>query len=245
MAVAKTISLVRGPGAQPTEGEMFRQMFARNMGAALSARNVVPLGDGGKVEKLATMLNTDPETVSNWLYGRALPNAFELQKLAKLLNIPADALLNPDHKTDGPVIDEDYHCITLHDESSEEGFSIYTLPETLRHLNLPRSTMMMSVNNDDMSPMFKTGDVVIYDPRVTGVTTNGVYVLRAQGASIVRRVEKVSRTEFSLYCENAAILPVSLTLGDFTTNPENEAKTFVLGRVLGRINIGSLSLIES
>lgn len=238
----KTISLVRDGDNKNALFESFCQTFARNLQQWLSERNIVPHGDGAKAEKLATLLDEPVQVVVNWLMGRDAPSAWQLSKLSKLLNIPADLLINPGQipGREASVIDEEYHCITLHDEAHlSDGFNIYMLPETLRHLNLPRSTKIMTITGDDMAPLYRPNDHVIYDPRVNTISTNGIYVLRLHGQVTIRRTQKIAGG-IRLICDNHALTPEEHTVSDFTKNPENEEKIGVIGRALGVIRIGTI-----
>lgn len=243
MTMSKTIVLVHSAGRQTSELDMFHQMFARNLAVALNTHNAVSGSESMNEEKLASMLNIARAVVSDWISGHTLPDAWHLQKLSKLLNVPSDTLINPNLSASQtpPLMSENYHCITIHDEKSADKYAVYALPETLRHLNLPRNTMMLLVSNDDMVPMFKPGDIAIYDPRGNTVMTNGIYVLRSQGKPIIRQIQKKTGSdEATLLCENRAMSGISISSADLTNNPETEGKIFVMGRVLGRINIGSL-----
>lgn len=241
---AKTISLVRdGKSADEIELDQFKISFGRSLQESLSARNIIPRGEGGKAEKLAKMLGEPVEEVVQWLMGQGIPDARQLSKLSRVLNVPADVLIN----TSGPsgrqsgMIDEDYQCISLHDESSlSDGYNIYMLPETLRHMNLPRSTTIMTIHGDDMAPLYRPNDHVIYDPRVSSISTNGIYVLRLHGHPVIRRVQKVKNGVLRLICDNPAFTPVEHTIAEFTKNPETEDRIFVIGRVLGSIRIGAV-----
>ena len=239
---AKTISLVRVKQAAAAAGasDEFKQAFARNLLSALSSRNTLPATEGSnKTERLANLIGADVNEVAGWLTGRSLPDAWHLSRLCQITNTPADVLLSTTSIGNSPpLLDEHYHCITLHDEQSRDGYGIYTLPETLRHLNLPRSTQMLTVSCDDMAPMFKPGDLAIYDPRVNSVSTNGIFVLRQNGTMIVRRIQRTGK-EIKLLCENTSIPVETCTSNDFTSNAENETGLYVVGRVLGRVNIGS------
>ena len=242
MPVKPSISLLRRADRQvqsPTE--VFRYAFARNLTSVLTERKVIPETEVNKVEKLAALLGTDASIVSSWLAGRELPDALDLQKIGRLLDVPIDLLLNPGSRSPAPnqVIDEEYHCITVHDASAEDGYSFYTLPETLRHLKLPRCTAMLTVPDDAMSPAFRTGDVAIYDSRVTSITASGVYVFRENGVFFVRRAVRVNSTHINLLADNASLPVIEKSVTDFTGNPENESKTLIVGRVVGRINIGN------
>ena len=245
---AKTISLVRvKPAAVTTEApDGFKQAFARNLLSALSAKHTFPATEGAnKAERLANLLGANANEVGDWLTGRSLPDAWHLSKLCQITNTPADVLLSTTSIGNSPpLLDEHYHCITLHDEQSRDGYGIYTLPETLRHLNLPRSTQMLSVSCDDMAPMFKPGDLAIYDPRVNTVATNGIFVLSQHGTMMVRRIQRTGK-EIKLLCENSSIPVETCTASDFTNNAESETGLYVVGRVLGRVNIGSFGYVHS
>ena len=246
MSVGKSISLVRGPAKKQSAADLFRSNFVRNLTTLLDDRKVVSSEEVGKIDALAAMIDTDPSIVASWLGGRSLPDALDLLKLGKLLELPVDALVNPSAKRGLDVgsahpdlIDDSYHCITLHDTSSEDGFAIYMLPETLRHMKLPRRTMMLTVTNEDMAPTFRPGDIAIYDPRVTSITTNGVYVLLTAGQFIVRRVQKKG-LELTLAGENSSVEPIELSAKDLAGQSRDDAKHQVVGRVIGKVSVGNV-----
>ena len=243
MTQPTSISLVRAPGKNlESPDDAFRLSFARNLTHALNTSQVVPETEVNKVESLANLLHTDASIVASWLSGRSLPDALDLHKIAKLLHISVDELINPgrQHRSEIQTIDEEYHCITVHDSSSPEGYSIYTLPETLRHLKLPRCSSMLSIGDDSMSPLFRLGDIVIYDYRVTSFASNGLYVLRSRDGYFVRRVIRTQQNEITLLPENKDFFPSEHAITDFTGNPEMEGKVLIVGRVVGRMNVGSL-----
>lgn len=243
MTQPTSISLVRRPGKNPeSPDDAFRLSFARNLTHALNSSQVVPESEVNKVEIVAGLLQTDASIVASWLSGRSLPDALDLHKIAKLLHVSIDDLINPgrQRRSEIQAIDEEYHCITVHDSSTSEGYSIYTLPETLRHLKLPRCTSMLSIGDDSMSPLFRFGDIVIYDFRVTSFASNGLYVLRGQDGYYVRRVVKTAQNAITLLPENKDYFPSDHASTDFTGNPEMEGKILIVGRVVGRMNVGNL-----
>ena len=246
MSVGKSISLVRGPAKKQSAADLFRSNFVRNLTTLLDDRKVVSSEEVGKIDALAAMIDTDPSIVASWLGGRSLPDALDLMKLGKLLDLPVDALVNPSGKSGTgyggahpDLIDDSYHCITLHDTSSEDGFAIYMLPETLRHMKLPRRTMMLTVANEEMAPTFRSGDIAIYDPRVTTITTAGVYVLRIAGQFTVRRAQKKGLV-LILTGENNSVVPIELPAKDFTGNSRDDSKPQVVGRVIGKVSVGNV-----
>lgn len=243
MTQPTSISLVRTPGKSlESPDDAFRLTFARNLTMALNASQVVPENEVNKVESLAGLLQTDTSIVASWLSGRTLPDALDLHKIAKLLQVSIDELINHGRlrRKELQSIDEEYHCITVHDSTSSDGFSLYTLPETLRHLKLPRCCSMFTIGDDSMSPLFRMGDIVVYDYRVTSFASNGLYVLSNSDGYFVRRVVKTNPTQVSLLPENKDYFPSDYALTEFTGNPEMEGKILIVGRVVGRMNVGSL-----
>lgn len=238
-----SISLIRTPGKSlESPDDAFRLSFARSLTMALNSSQVVPENEVNKVEVLASLLQTDASIVASWLSARTLPDALDLYKIAKLVHVSVDDLINPgrQRKSELQSIDEDYHCITVHDASSSEGYSLYTLPETLRHLKLPRCSSMFTIGDDSMSPLFRMGDIVVYDYRVTSFASNGLYVLRGADGYFVRRVVRTNPTQVSLIPENKDYFPSDYAMTEFTGNPEMEGKILIVGRVVGRMNVGSL-----
>lgn len=246
MSASKSISLVRGPAKKQSAADLFRGNFVRNLTTLLDDKKVVPTGEVGKIDQLATMIDTDPSIVASWLSGRSLPDAFDLLKLGKLLDLPIDALINPSgsNKSNSVIappdlIDDSYHCITLHDTTSDDGFAIYTLPETLRHMKLPRRTKMLTVSNEEMSPTFRPGDIAIYDPRVTTITTNGVYILRMYGQFVIRRAQKTNLI-LTLSGESDSVLPVEIPVTDLGSNSGDDGRPQVVGRIIGKVFVGNV-----
>lgn len=243
MTQPTSISLIRTPGKNPDSlDDTFRMTFARSLTMALNASQIVPEKEVNKVEILSGLLQTDASIVASWLSGRTLPDALDLHKIAKLLKISVDDLINPGRQrsNDHHQIDEEYHCITVHDASSPDGYSLYTLPETLRYLKLPRCCSMFTVGDDSMSPLFRIGDIVVYDYRVTAFASSGLYVLRGPDGYFVRRVVRSNPTHVSIIPENKDYFPSDYAMTDFTGNPETEGKILIVGRVVGRMNVGSL-----
>ena len=91
MSASRSISLVRGPAKKQSAADLFRSNFVRNLTTLLDERQVVPSEEVGKINALAAMIDTDPSIVASWLGGRSLPDALDLLKLGKLLDLPVDA----------------------------------------------------------------------------------------------------------------------------------------------------------
>lgn len=244
MKAPASISLVRtAPTLKISDNpdDVFRRLFARNLSQVINSSLIVPDREVSKLETLAALLEVDTSNVASWLSGTGtLPDALDLNKLAKLLNVPLDELMNTGSvsgKTNHSI-DDNYHRIAIHDNPSSDGHSFYALPETLRHLNLPRCSAMMTATDDSMSPLLRAGDLVIYDYRVTSVATNGIFVLKIGGEFIVRRVIKNPSLSLTLVPDNKEFPQETHEASEFTGNQEAEGRIVVVGRLVGRLSIG-------
>jgi phage repressor protein C with HTH and peptisase S24 domain len=91
----------------------------------------------------------------------------------------------------------------------------------------------MKVSADDMDPYARPGDVVFYDPRVTRIHANGVYVLRIHGTLVVRRVQRGTVDGLRLICDNERFGSETLT-----ETALESSDIEVVGHVVGRLLVG-------
>jgi len=216
----------------------FRKQFADNLNAALDRRSAIPSGYG-RVIGVAELFGVSQNTAANWLKGDGVPELSRLPEIAEILGTTVEQLVVGEHGKGTHVIDERYVMIDMHEEDSDDGFSWYTLPETLRSVGLPNDIKMLQVTNDDMAPFVSRGDVVIYDPRVTRIQTNGVFVLLIDDRYIVRRAQRGVKQNIRLICDNPLFDDEILDESEFSQNEHDEAQISVVGHVLGRLKIGN------
>ena len=126
----------------------------------------------------------------------------------------------------------------MHDDTGHDGHVFYALPETLRELGLPREARLMRVASDDMEPFVRTGDLVIYDPRVNRIHANGVFVLQAEEKLIVRRAQRGMKQTVRLICDNRQFGDEILSDADFTDHDTEDGRIVVVGYVVGRALMG-------
>jgi hypothetical protein len=136
------------------------------------------------------------------------------------------------------IVDEQYAVIDLHPDNTADGHAIYTLPETLREIGLPRDVKMMRVQSEDMEPYLRSGDVVVYDPRVTRIQSNGVYVLHVNDKFVVRRAQSGLKKDVRLICDNVKFSEEVLAPSDFAEEPDDSGRVAVVGQVLARLLLG-------
>ena len=210
----------------------FRKQFAENLNAALDRRGAIPVGYG-RVTAVAELFGVSQNTAANWLRGEGVPELARLPEIAETLNTTVEQLVVGAPSTGAHVIDEQYTVVDIHGGSEDEAHALYLLPEALRELGLPRGVTAMKVSADDMDPYVRPGDVVFYDPRVTRVHANGVYLLRIRDALVVRRIQRGSVDGLRLICDNERF--------GSETVPESTLDTGaieVVGLVVGRLLVG-------
>ena len=162
-----------------------------------------------------------------------VPELARLPEIAETLNTTVEQLIIGAQGTGANVIDERYTVVDIHGGSEDEAHALYLLPEALRELGLPRGVTAMKVSADDMDPYLRPGDVVFYDPRVTRIHANGVYMLRIHGALVVRRVQRGTVDGLRLICDNERFGSESLP----ETALESDSVE-VVGHVVGRLLVG-------
>lgn len=215
----------------------FRRQFAANFNAALDRRGSIPPGYG-RVTAVAQLFDVSQNTATAWVRGDGVPELFRLPEIAKTLNTTVEHLVMGDGSTGAHVVDEHYAVIDLHPDNTEEGHAIYTLPETLREIGLPRDVKMMRIQAEDMEPYLRSGDMVIYDPRVNKIQSNGVYVLHVNDKFIVRRAQCGLKKDIRLICDNEQFSEEVLAQADFADVPDNSGRVAVVGQVLARVLLG-------
>jgi transcriptional regulator with XRE-family HTH domain len=215
----------------------FRRQFASNFNAALDRRGSIPPGYG-RVTAVAQLFDVSQNTATAWVRGDGVPELFRLPEIAKTLNTTVEQLVMGDAGTGAHIVDEQYAVIDLHPDNTADGHADYTLPETLREIGLPRDVKMMRVQSEDMEPYLRTGDIVVYDPRVTRIQTNGVYVLHVNDKFVVRRAQSGLKKEVRLICDNAKFSEEVLAPEDFAETPDDSGRVAVVGQILARVLLG-------
>lgn len=216
----------------------FRKQFADNLNAALDRRGAIPSGYG-RVVAVAELFGVSQNTAANWLKGEGVPELFRLPEIAEALGTTVEHLVVGDRGTGTHVIDERYAVVDVHEDDTLEGHAWYTLPETLRSIGLPHDVRMLRMASDDMAPFASQGDLVIYDPRVNRLQTNGVFVLQTGGHFIVRRVQRGIKQSIRLICDNTLFGDETLAEADFAEADEGDDRVVVVGHVVGRMLLGS------
>lgn len=215
----------------------FRKQFADNLNTALDRRGAIPSGYG-RVIAVAELFGVSQNTAANWVKGEGVPEMFRLPEIAEALCTTVEQLVAGDCGTGTQVIDERYAVVDVHENDTLDGHSWYTLPETLRTIGLPRDIKMLQIATDDMSPYVNHGDLVIYDPRVNRIQTNGVFVLKSGGCYIVRRAQRGTKQSIRLICDNRLFGDETLNESDFSESGEDDGRVVVVGHVVGRLLTG-------
>lgn len=218
----------------------FRQKFAANLNAALDQAGSIPAGYG-RVVAVAELFKISQTTAAIWLKGDGVPELHRLPDIARLLGTTLEQLVyGSDFVDTHSIVDERYVPISLIDSEDHDitgGHVLYTLPETLRFLRLPNDVQMLLIDNDDMIPTLNKGDVVLYDPRVQKVQTNGLFVLGVDGRYIVRRIQRSSiKRTIRLSCDNKTLEDENIAEEDLNDH-EKSTGISVCGYVVGQLTL--------
>ena len=217
---------------------VFRKQFAINLNAALDRRGAIPAGYG-RVIGAAELFGVSQNTAASWIKGDGVPELSRLPEIAEILGTTVEQLVVGDRDTGTQAIDEHYVMVDMHEDDGVGGYSWYTLPETLRSVGFPNDIKMLLVKNDDMAPFISSGEVVIYDPRVKRIQSNGVFVLRIGEQFIVRRVQRGIKQNIRLICDNPLFDDEVLEESDFGDAAHGGDSVVVAGQVVGRMLVGS------
>lgn len=232
-----TVARLEEPDEKSSKQKSFRKRFADNLSAALDRRGAIPSGYG-RVVGVAELFGVSQNTAANWLKGDGVPELSRLPEIADILGTTVEQLVVGDRGTGTQAIDERYVMIDMHGDDSAEGHAWYTLPETLRTIGLPNDIKMLQIDNDDMASYASRGDIVIYDPRVKRIQTNGVFVLQIGDRYVVRRVQKGVKGNVRLICDNPAFGDEVLDESEFLADDTERCSIRVAGAVLGRVLLG-------
>lgn len=232
-----TIIQLDESGDKSQRFKAFRKQFAENLNLALDRKGAIPIGYG-RVTAVAELFSVSQNTAANWLKGDGVPELGRLPEIAETLNTTVQDLVIGSPNSGAHVIDERYAVIDLHDGAEDGGHTIYTLPETLRQIGLPRNVKILRIHTDDMEPYVRTGDLIVYDSRVNHIHTNGVFVLSMAGNLFVRRVQRGMKDTVRLICDNERFDAETLTATDFSDVETDDGRITVVGAVVGRLLIG-------
>jgi len=233
-----TIVRFGDPEERGAKQAAFRKQFATNLNAALDRRGAIPSGYG-RVVGVAELFGVSQNTAASWLKGDGVPELYRMPEIAEILGTTVEQLVVGDRGAGTHVIDEHYVMVDMHEDDGVGGYSWYTLPETLRSIGLPNDVKMLQVGNDDMAPYVNSGDVVLYDPRVTRIQANGVFVLQVGERFIVRRVQRGVRQNIRLICDNPSFDDENLDESEFAESAQGDNRIVVAGHVIGRMMVGS------
>ena len=233
-----TVVRLGDPDERSSKQKVFRKQFAENLNAALDRRGAIPSGYG-RVVGVAELFGVSQNTAANWLKGDGVPELSRLPEIADILGTTVEQLVVGDRGKDPHVIDENYVMVDMHEEGSLGGYSWYTLPETLRSMGLPKDLRMLQVSSDDMAPYVNRGDAVMYDPRVSRIQANGVFVFQIGDRFVVRRVQRGIKGDIRLKCDNSLFEDEVLDESELEESALSGGRISVAGQVVGRLSVGS------
>lgn len=78
----------------------------------------------------------------------------------------------------------------------------------------PSDLYLISVDGDSMEPTLRAGDVILIDHRVTPPNREGVYIMRMDGALLVKRLQFRPGGVIDVISDNEAYSPFTIKLSD-------------------------------
>lgn len=83
----------------------------------------------------------------------------------------------------------------------------------------------LKVTGDSMSPTFEIGDIVLADILQQGTAiSDGIYVIRIDGALLIRRIQRLPGYKINIICDNPLYAPVYINLNEVGDRIEVFAK---------------------
>lgn len=82
----------------------------------------------------------------------------------------------------------------------------------------PTDLHLIYVDGESMEPTLRPGEVILVDHRDTGPTRDGVYVLRMDGALMVKRLQRLPGGNINVTSDNTAYHPFTANVSQLNSN---------------------------
>lgn len=207
---------------------MNKQYFAKKL---VEARKRAGLTQTG----LARVLGVSTQAVQHWEKGETMPRMGRLPEIAQALGSVSLASLSASSFIAGEGSGNDDYVIVpkLSVTPDTEGTKVVggvMLDVNWIRLNLPSADpdklTVVSVSGDSMEDTFSHGDLLIVDSSVREVTSDGVYVFRADGMLYMKRIQRLPGGVFRVISDNRK------HYDPFDLKPSEHSDFLVFGRVL-------------
>lgn len=117
----------------------------------------------------------------------------------------------------GSVVDSEHIVDVLHFTKSWIRHELHASPNDL---------YLIYVDGDSMEPTLRPGDVILVDHRDIGPSRDGIYVLRMDGALLVKRLQRLPGGNINVASDNASYEPFTINVSAL---PQDFA---IVGRVV-------------
>lgn len=210
-----------------------------------------------EIVEVAAQLGVHRNTISNIEKGSSLPDVFELERLAKLYDTTAAALLDDAaatspatgiiSKSTAAIEIDDFIYVPLFDVkvSAGDGQQLFSdVDQVLEMRPFPHSYVrrdlgiwhneiaLVTVVGTSMEPELHSKDVALLDRRDREVLSEGIHAIRLDSALLVKNLQRLPNKKLRVISANAAYKPYEIG------GPEDEPVDFeVLGRVRGGLVI--------
>jgi phage repressor protein C with HTH and peptisase S24 domain len=137
--------------------------------------------------------------IANWEQGRSEPSIDQTQRAAVALETTASMLIEEEQRFPGniariPVYENEAAAGTGCENEEDRLENYLTIREDLVRGELgaaPGDLCVIRIRGDSMTPTISPGEMVILNHRENSVGTDGVYVIRMNGALLVKRIQNL------------------------------------------------------
>ncbi|HET7159042.1 MAG TPA: LexA family transcriptional regulator [Burkholderiales bacterium] len=228
------------------ERKEFMSRFGDRCRAARGKKSIV---------EAAAAMGVHRNTISNFETGLSLPDAYDLERLAKLYGTTSGALLGEEaHATAGSIaksteaieVDE-FVYVPLFDikVSAGNGHTMFSDVETVlemrpfpqgyirRDLGIWHNEIaLVTVVGSSMEPELHSRDVALLDRRDREVNSEGTHAIRLDSALLIKKLQRLPNRRLRVISANSAYDPFEIQ------GTEDKDRDFeVLGRVRGGVVI--------
>lgn len=188
--------------------------------------------------QLASLTVSSYQLVSKWERGKVQPSYKKLIKICEALEIPVAELTG---KTEIEEISDpgSYTYLPVYNVRGEAGPGEEIEEEKIidalafkkswinNELHAQRSDLfLIYMRGDSMEPTLHANDIILIDRRETGISREGIYVLRVDNSLLVKRLQRQLDGSIDVISDNLLYKPMKLNLN----SPVNDLQ--IIGRVV-------------
>lgn len=177
-------------------------------------------------QELASKLHVSQPTVASWEKGTRSLSADQIEQLSLVLNKPVAYFLGETRRTNEIKLDP--VKIPICEAEASAGHGCLNDTETVENYLMidrelvrgelqcnPDHLMIVRVRGDSMTPTIKPGEMVVIDKTTNAFATDGLYVMRIHGDSVVvKRIQTLPGGKINVISDNKAYPSYQVDLSD-------------------------------